>query len=259
MPAGYASRSVCRNGRSTHAERHGPAHVMRVQRHFRGGRGRPYGPGMTFLVRLGATCGVLAGLCIAVPGAIEAVTGETVATSVVIGASPALALPLLLGLHIGQMRTSGRLGEVGFAVNLVGLGLFGGAAYALNIAIFPLGTGVEADLATVTRLALLVSAAVFVTGVVLFGIAMLRARVYPRVPVWLYLLGFPPFALAARLPDTPLTSGLHIVVGLAIGWLAVALWSTWATRSVTGTAPPAGATTSKRSGPWLGAGTASSA
>lgn len=198
---------------------------------------------MTFLVRLGAACGTLASLCIAVPGAIEAFTGETIATSVVLGASPALAIPLLVALHIGQMRPNDRLGEVGFAVNLVGLGLFGGAAYALNVAIFPLGSSVEADLAPVTRLALLVSAAVFVTGVVLFGGAMLRSRVYPRIPVWLYLLGFPPFALAARLPDTPVTSGLHIVVGLAIGWLAVALWRTWTTRVADETVQPAGATT----------------
>jgi hypothetical protein len=203
---------------------------------------------MTFLVRLGRACGVLASLCIAVPGAIEAFTGETVATSVVLGASPALALPLLIALHIGQMNASGRLGEVGFAVNLVGLGLFGGAAFALNIAIFPLGPGVETDLAVVTRLALLVSAAVFVTGVILFGIAMLRARMYPRVPVWLYLLGFPPFALAARLPDTPLASALHVVVGLAIGWLAVSLGTTVSLgREWTATDAP----TPEQSGRWL--------
>jgi hypothetical protein len=147
------------------------------------------------------------------------------------------------------MRSSGRLGDVGFAVNLIGLGLFGGAAFALNIAIFPLGSGAEADLAPVTRLALLVSAAVFVTGVIVFGLAMLRARVYPRVPVWLYLLGLPPFALAARLPDTPLTSALHVVVGLAIGWLAVSLWRTWRARAPLA----ADAATQERSGPWVGA------
>ena len=236
------------------ADRHvpngtGAAPSVHVQRHFLDRNGRPYGPDMTFLVRLGAISGVLASLCIAVPGAIEAFTGETVATSVVLGFSPAFAIPLLLALHIGHMRTSGRLGDVGFAVNLVGLGLFGGAAFALNIAIFPLGPGAEADLAPVTRLALLVSAAVFVTGVILFGVAMLRARVYPRVPVWLYLLGFPPFALAARLPDTPLTSALHVLVGLAIGWLAVSLWRTWTARAP----QEADLATQERSGSWVGA------
>jgi hypothetical protein len=249
MPAGYVSLAAHRNGGETHAQRHWYGAPVHVQRHFSGRIGRPYGPDMTFLVRLGAVAGVLASLCIAVPGAIEAFTGETVGTSVVLGFSPAFAIPLLLALHIGQMRSSGRLGDVGFAVNLVGLGLFGGAAFALNIAIFPLGAGAEADLAPMTRLALLVSAAVFVTGVIVFGVAMLRARVYPRVPVWLYLLGFPPFALAARLPDTPLTSALHVVVGLAIGWLAVSLWTTWRARAPLA----ADAATQERSGPWVGA------
>lgn len=249
MPAGYVSRKAHRNGGETHAQRHWCGAPMHVQRHFSGHIGRPYGPDMTFLVRLGAAAGVLASLCIAVPGAIEAFTGETVATSVVLGFSPAFAIPLLLALHIGQMHASGRLGAVGFAVNLVGLGLFGGAAFALNIAIFPLGSGAEGDLAPVTRLALLVSAAVFVTGVIVFGLAMLRARVYPRIPAWLYLLGFPPFALAARLPDTPLTSALHVVVGLAIGWLAVSLWGIWRARGP----QVADAATQERSGPWVGA------
>ncbi len=204
---------------------------------------------MTFLVRLGAICGVLSALCIAVPGAIEVATGETLATSLVLGASPALALPLLIALHIGQMRSAGRLGNIGFAVNLVGLGLFGGAAFALNVVLFPLLPTIGDDLAVETRLALLVSAAVFVAGVVIFGVAMLRARVYPRVPVWLYLLGFPPFALAARLPDSALTSGLHVVVGVALGWLAVSVW---------GAAPrgDAGRTMEGQAGSWVPAGTA---
>jgi hypothetical protein len=177
---------------------------------------------MTYLLRLGATCGVLSALCIGVPGAVEAFTGETTATSLVLGVSPALALPLLLAIHIGQMRSAGRLGEVGFAVNLLGLGLFGGAAFALNVVVFPLGA--EVELPPVTRLALLASATVFVAGVILFGAAMIRARVHPRTPAWLYLLGFPPFALAARLPDTPLTSALHVLVGVALAWLAVSVW-----------------------------------
>ena len=112
-----------------------------------------------------------------------------------------------------------------------------GPPIALNLALFfPLGASPSRPL--VTRLALLVSAAVFVVGVILFGVAMLRGRGLPRVPVWLYLLGFPPFAVAARLPDTPLTSALHVLVGVALAWLAVALWSkgsTWNEAAVVAT------------------------
>jgi hypothetical protein len=85
------------------------------------------------MARLGAWCGVAAGLTLALPAVIEAATGETAATSVVLGVSPALAIPLLVVLHLRQSDAAGRFGAVAFTANLVGLGLFGGAAFALNM------------------------------------------------------------------------------------------------------------------------------
>ena len=73
-----------------------------------------------------------------------------------------------MALHIGQMRSAGRLGEVGFAVNLIGLGLFGGAALRAERGRCSRSAG--SSRRPVTRLALLVSAAVFVVGVILFGV-----------------------------------------------------------------------------------------
>ncbi|GIH25851.1 hypothetical protein Aph01nite_41610 [Acrocarpospora phusangensis] len=186
---------------------------------------------MTFLIRFGAVCGLLCGLFIALPGAVEAFTGETAVTSFVLGLSPALAVPLLTALHLGQLPAAGRLGSVAYAVNLIGLGLFGGAAYALNLVVYHLGETVAADLAAPTRLALLGSALVFMVGTVLFTVAMVRARVYPRVPVWAYGIALPVFALAARLPDSPLTSVLHVLVGVTLAWLAMSLRPVAVTRT----------------------------
>jgi hypothetical protein len=180
---------------------------------------------MTFLLRFGAVCGALCGLFLAVPGAVEAFTGETAATSLVLGISPALAMPLLTAMHLGQLRATGRLGTVGYAVNVIGLGLFGGAAFTLNMALFYLDDAVVEDLATQTRLALLGSALVFTVGTVLFGLATVRARVYPRPAAWSYTIAFPVFALAGPLPDSVLTSALHVVVGATLVWLATALWA----------------------------------
>jgi hypothetical protein len=180
---------------------------------------------MTFLLRFGAACGVLSGLFIALPGGIEAFTGETAATSFVLGLSPALAMPLLTALHLGQMRAAGRLGSIGYAVNLIGLGLFGGAAFTLNMTLFYLDKAIVDDLAGPTRIALLGSALVFIAGALLFGLSMVRARVYPRIAAWTYLIALPLFAFGARLPDTPLTSGLHVVVGTTLVWLSTALWA----------------------------------
>ncbi|HEY8475073.1 MAG TPA: hypothetical protein VIL37_20955 [Natronosporangium sp.] len=178
---------------------------------------------MTSLLRFGAISGVLCGLFIGVPGAIEAVTGETAATSVILGVSPAFAVPLLVALQLGQLPAAGRLGVVGYAVNLIGLGLFGGAAFTLNLALFFLDDAVVDDLATPTRLALLGSALVFAVGSAMFGASMLRARRYPRLPAWAYTTVLPVFALAGPLPDSVLTSGLHVVAGGTLVWLSVAV------------------------------------
>lgn len=176
------------------------------------------------LTRLGAWCGVLAGLCIALPAAVEAVTGETAATSFAIGLSPALAVPLLVALHLRQRAAAGPFGEVAYTVNAVGLGLFGGAAFTLNMALFYLDDAtVEQLLAGPTMVALLGAALVFALGSVLFGVSMLRAGVFPRVPAVAYLVAFPVLAVAARLPDNVLTSAVHVVAGGSLVWLAAAV------------------------------------
>ncbi|ALG13459.1 hypothetical protein [Kibdelosporangium phytohabitans] len=168
---------------------------------------------------LSRSFGLAAGLCVVAPGAVEAFTGETAATSFVVGFSPALALPLLVGLHLRQRAVSGAFGEVAYTLNLVGLGLFGGAAFTLNLVLFHLGNPV---LPAVTRFAFLGSAVVFAIGAILFGVAMLRGGVHPKVPVVAYMVAFPLLAVAARLPDTPLTSVVHVIAGGSLIWLA---WS----------------------------------
>ncbi len=179
------------------------------------------------LTRLGRWCGVVAGLCIALPAAVEAFTGETAATSFVIGLSPALAFPLLVVLHLHQRDRTGTFGDVAYTLNAVGLGLFGGAAFTLNMALFYLHDPVLQDLLRgPTKVALLGSGLIFALGVVLFGVTMLRAKLYPRVPAVAYLATFPALAITARLPDTPLTSTIHIIAGGSLIWLAAAVRAT---------------------------------
>jgi hypothetical protein len=173
---------------------------------------------MNLLLRFGAISGALSGLFIALPGAVEGFVGETTATSLVIGVSPALAAPLLTALYLKQPRTT--LGAVGYVVNFVGLGLFGAAAYALNIVLFHLDKPV---LAAPTVIMLSASALIFAVGTVLFAISMIRSGVHPKVPAWAYAIALPVFTFAARLPDTPLTSALHVVVGGTLVWLALSL------------------------------------
>lgn len=173
--------------------------------------------------RVAVWCGVLAGVCIGLPGLVEAFTGETAVTSFVLGVSPALAIPLLVVLASG---VAGVFGAVGYAVNLVGLGLFGGAAFSLNLVLFGADQSVlDSLLAGPTRFALLGSALVFAVGAILFGVAMVRARVHPRVAAVAYAVSLPALALAAPLPDSPLTSAVHVVAGASVAWLAVSAGS----------------------------------
>lgn len=165
--------------------------------------------------------GVASGLCIVLTGMVEAVTGETAPTSFVLGLSPALALPLLVALHLRQRDVTG---DAAYTLNLVGLGLFGGAAFTLNMALFHLDEPVLQELLRgPTMFALLGSAVVFAIGTVLFGVTMLRARIHPRVPIVAYMVAFPLLAVASRLSDTPLTSAVHVVAGVSLVWLAAGM------------------------------------
>ncbi|MES5823368.1 hypothetical protein [Streptomyces sp. RG80] len=175
--------------------------------------------------RADALCGALAGLLIALPALVETFTGETSATSVALALAPAFALPLLTGLQLRQSTATGRFGDLARTVNLIGLGLFGGAAFASNLVLFYFADDVvEETLTGPTLPVFLGSAAVFAVGCALFGAALIRARVFPRTPSWGYAVVLPLFAFLTGLPDSVLTSALHIVVGVILLWLSVALW-----------------------------------
>lgn len=177
--------------------------------------------------RADALCGVLAGLLIALPGLVEAFTGETSATSVPLAFAPAFALPLLTALHRRQGPATGRLGTSAVTLNLIGLGLFGGAAFASNLVLFYLDDAIiEETLTGPTVPALLASAAVFAVGCALFGASMIRARVFPRIPSWGYAVVLPLLAFLTAFPESLLTSTLHILVGAILIWLSAALWRT---------------------------------
>jgi hypothetical protein len=146
-------------------------------------------------------------------------------TGFVLGVSPALALPLLIGLYLGQRERTGRAGDIAFLANLIGLGLFGGAVFTSNMALLHLDEAALSGLLQgPTRWALLGSAAAFVVGTIMFAVTMLRAGVYPRVAVFGYGAALSLLALLAPLPDTPLISGIHVAAGAFAIWLAAALW-----------------------------------
>jgi hypothetical protein len=179
----------------------------------------------SWISRFGAVCGVVLGLSVGVPGLIEAFIGETAATSFVIGLGAAFGPPLLMALYMRLSAGGGRFGGVAYAVNVIGLGLFAGVAFALNLVIFFLDEAAADDLlAGPTRAAILLSAAVFVVGTILFAISMARSKAFPLPPVYGYGIALPLLAVLAPLPDSPLTSVVHMLAAGALIWLSLSLW-----------------------------------
>jgi hypothetical protein len=180
----------------------------------------------SWLLRFGAVCGVVLGMSIGVPGLVEAFTGETTVTSVIIGIGAAFGAPALTAFHLHQRRAAGRFGALAYAVNIIGLGLFAGVAFALNLVVFFLDeTGVDDLMAGPTRVAVLGGALVFVVGTVLFSVSMLRAAVYPRFAALGYGGTLTLLALLAPVSDSAVTSVVHVLAAGSLGWLSASVWT----------------------------------
>jgi len=180
------------------------------------------------LPRFSAASGLLSGLFLAVAGFISIFTGKTAGAAFVIALAPALAVPLLVAVY--QQRHAdvpGLLGPVAYAVNLIGLGLFSGAAFTIDTALFYLTTPVRDHLRHEPTFAgLLGSAVFFAVGSVLFGVFLLRTRSYPRLLCWAYIVFPALLAVLSPLADSPLKDAVHSLAGLTVAWLAVTLWRT---------------------------------
>jgi hypothetical protein len=184
---------------------------------------RTYLRRMTFLTRFGIAGGLIAGAFIGVPGIIESFTGKATATSFVLAYSAFFALPLLTALYLNQPRRD-RLDDVGYALSVIGTGLFGAAAFTLDAVLVHLNRPAQQDLLRGSpRIALLLAVAVFIAGAVAFGASMIRAGTYPRVPAVAFPVVLPVFSISATLPYSPYKGVLHAALGAVLIWLALGL------------------------------------
>lgn len=124
----------------------------------------------------------------------------------------------LVGLYAHQSETVGLLGLVGFLVAFAGTVLFTGFFWA-NIFVAPaLAVGAPEFLDQGGRFpGFRLSLIIYAVGWLLFGLASLKARVYPRAPVVALIFG-----AALDLFGAPL-SGL--VIDAAFVWLGFSLFS----------------------------------
>ena len=124
----------------------------------------------------------------------------------------------LVGLYAHQSETVGPLGLVGFLIAFAGTVFFTGFFWA-NIFVAPaLAVGAPEFLDSGGRFpGFRLSLIIYAVGWLLFGLASLKARVYPRAPVVALIIG-----AALDLFGAPL-SGL--VIDAAFVWLGFSLFS----------------------------------
>jgi hypothetical protein len=188
---------------------------------------------MTFLTRFGAAGGLLAGVLVGVPGVIESFTGKATGTSLVSAFAGFFALPWLTALYLNHSRR-GRFDDAAYAVSVIGAGLFSTAAFVSNAVLVHLDRPARQELLRGSpNAALLVGLGVFIVGAVMFGVALIRAGEYPRIPVYLYPVVLPVFSISAILPYSPYKGFLHAALATVLIWLAFDLTGRPRTGTVT--------------------------
>ena len=146
-----------------------------------------------------------------------------------------ILLPLVVaiyGLHARQARQSGLLGRIGFVVALIGTGGLAVLFAVVGVAETLFGFDPDEGPAILGPL-LFVLFLAFMVGMVLFGIATIRAGVLPRIAAVLFAFGLPAGFLidvltGAFFDEEATPWGFYIgppafAVGLI--WLGYALWS----------------------------------
>ena len=124
----------------------------------------------------------------------------------------------LVGLYASQSKAAGALGLVGFLVAYLGTALVSGALW-FELFITP-SLAAEAPELAEAELGLvgfILSFLLVIIGWVLFGVATLRARIYPRWAAVLLIVG----AVVSFVP-IPLSG---IVLSVAVAWLGFVLFT----------------------------------
>lgn len=154
------------------------------------------------LYRLSAWAAILSGLLIIIKKLlVELLLPLNPITNAVGSFGLFLGLFALTGLYVYQREASGRLGLIGYLINWFGLAFVSGVDYArLYILPYLSQNEIQVLLAGPTKLVFLSCALFFLLGVLLFGAALLRTGVFPRLAILLYMLGFTLYSLLFFLP-----------------------------------------------------------
>lgn len=176
------------------------------------------------LFRLSGWAGILCGLFIIVDTLIiELFLPLNALTNSIGQLAVILALITLTGAYLWQRPASGILGDLGYIVNFIGLALLVGVDFAGNYILPYLNQSATQELfAGPTRSIFVICAMVFLVGVVLFGLAIFRASVFPRLSAVMYTIGFVLFSLSPFLPDIVVRIA-QVTGSVAVMWFGYVL------------------------------------
>ncbi len=190
------------------------------------------------VVRSGGLAAVLAGVLLVIGEILHstidfknfsqaALTGTYTLGALLFLLSNVLLLVGLVGLYARQSEAAGLLGMVGFLVALVGTGLAIGVSWEEVFVPPALAQLIQSDPAVAdpalldagppawVNFGFVLSFALFALGWLLFGVATLRARVYPRAAAIVLIVG----AVLAFFP-LPFST---VVFAAAVSWMGFAL------------------------------------
>ena len=123
----------------------------------------------------------------------------------------------LFGLYVRQSEAAGTLGLVGFLVAFFGTALTAGVDWD-GVFVVPILADAAPELLDAgPPLGIILSFLTFLVGWLMFGVAALRARVYPRWAALLLIVG-------AVLAGVPLSLST-VPFGIAVAWIGLILFT----------------------------------
>jgi len=138
---------------------------------------------------------------------------------------PVLGLLVLTGAYLRQREESGVLGGVAYIVGFLSMGFIAGIDFTRRYVLAQLDPEVvQALFMGPLRYFFLACGVGFLVGVLLFGASTLRAGVFSRAAILLYVVGFVPYALSPFFPAPVVTIG-QALGAIGIIWLGWELWS----------------------------------
>jgi len=160
-----------------------------------------------------------------------ATSSWAIAHYLILGGSVLLLLGIS-GIYARQVKESGWLGLVGFLMFYVGVALISGFALFEAVILPVLATEAPQSIGgflpgenlVVSGPLIPLSVILFGIGGLLFGIAVIRAGIFPRWAAILLIIGIPATVLLSLVSEA--ASRLSgVLYGAGIAWLGYALWS----------------------------------